>query len=359
LVRESSKGYICVEAHTSGTFATDLTAGKWELIFDRGATGPTGADSTVAGPTGPQGTAGTNGSDGATGATGPTGPNNITTSTTTDLTGYLYGDGSNVGTKGIADGWIPAGETWTYSSTDDPTGLITVSGDVTSKYSIGMRLRFVNGGNTIYGIISKTPTYSSPNTTITFMHEIDTATDVSDPYEWNSAKTLMANSAITSNYYSPSRFPFGFPTEKNSWSISYITYQDFTTTNAVVNTIYNYCSLPLPIGKWSVSLIAVGGVEQLNATSTPIIEYGVNSANNTMEDTLTGLVQINISSLTSQTIQVYLPIYLIRDYSASSKYSLYLNARMTRGHATASNNRIVFLNANEQDFIFQAVSNYY
>jgi len=29
LVTESSKFYVCVEAHTSGTFATDLAAGKW------------------------------------------------------------------------------------------------------------------------------------------------------------------------------------------------------------------------------------------------------------------------------------------------------------------------------------------
>lgn len=44
-----------------------------------GPTGPVGADSTVPGPTGP---------------TGPTGPNNITTSTTTNLTGFIKGNGS-------------------------------------------------------------------------------------------------------------------------------------------------------------------------------------------------------------------------------------------------------------------------
>ena len=36
--------YICLIAHTSGTFSTDLSADRWELIAQQGATG---ADSTV------------------------------------------------------------------------------------------------------------------------------------------------------------------------------------------------------------------------------------------------------------------------------------------------------------------------
>lgn len=39
LVSNSGKSYICTEAHTSGTFGTDLSAGKWELLADQGAAG--------------------------------------------------------------------------------------------------------------------------------------------------------------------------------------------------------------------------------------------------------------------------------------------------------------------------------
>lgn len=35
-VEEDGSSYICVEAHTSGTFATDLGAGKWELVASKG-----------------------------------------------------------------------------------------------------------------------------------------------------------------------------------------------------------------------------------------------------------------------------------------------------------------------------------
>lgn len=39
IVRESGSSYICLEAHTSGTFSTDLSAGKWEIFAQQGAAG--------------------------------------------------------------------------------------------------------------------------------------------------------------------------------------------------------------------------------------------------------------------------------------------------------------------------------
>lgn len=42
LVEESGSTYICIEAHTSGTFATDLAADKWDLAVEKGETGGTG-----------------------------------------------------------------------------------------------------------------------------------------------------------------------------------------------------------------------------------------------------------------------------------------------------------------------------
>lgn len=39
LVQESGNTYICIVAHTSGTFATDLTAVKWQLFAQKGSPG--------------------------------------------------------------------------------------------------------------------------------------------------------------------------------------------------------------------------------------------------------------------------------------------------------------------------------
>lgn len=60
-VAKDGSSYICLVAHTSGVFATDLAALKWELIAAKGDTGATGA----AGSNGTNGTNGTNGSDGS------------------------------------------------------------------------------------------------------------------------------------------------------------------------------------------------------------------------------------------------------------------------------------------------------
>lgn len=39
LVREEGTAYICVEAHTSGTFSTDLSAAYWEVFASKGSAG--------------------------------------------------------------------------------------------------------------------------------------------------------------------------------------------------------------------------------------------------------------------------------------------------------------------------------
>ena len=44
LVRQSGNVYICLEAHTSGTFSTDLTANKWELFASKGDSGAGSGD---------------------------------------------------------------------------------------------------------------------------------------------------------------------------------------------------------------------------------------------------------------------------------------------------------------------------
>src|SRR5574344_1433764 len=147
----------------------------------------------------------------------------------------------------LQSGWNLANETWTYSSVDNPTGVITITGDKTGKYSLGMRIKFTNGGNIIYGIITKI-SYSSPNTTLTFLHEINTSTG-------NSALHLMANSAITNNYYSNMKTPFGFPMNPSKWTITALYSTSTAQSSPIANTWYNIggFKINIPIGIWNVS----------------------------------------------------------------------------------------------------------
>ena len=79
-VEYQGSGYVCISAHTSGTFATDLAASKWDLLVEKGAKGDTGTsgakgDTGTGGSTGAKGDTGvgTKGDTGSTGSTGTTG----------------------------------------------------------------------------------------------------------------------------------------------------------------------------------------------------------------------------------------------------------------------------------------------
>lgn len=85
------------------------------------------------------------------------------------------------------DGWIAAGETWTYASTT----TFTVSGDQTAKYTAGVKLKFTNSTAKFAYVVSSS--YGAPNTTVTIIGD------------------ALANAAISANYYSRSANPTGFP----------------------------------------------------------------------------------------------------------------------------------------------------
>lgn len=98
-------------------------------------------------------------------------------------------DGS--GGSGIpVNGWVSAGETWTYAS----ASTFTVSGDVTAKYHKGTRLKWTQ--TTVkYGVVQAS-SHAAGTTTVT----IFTNTDYT-----------LANAAITANYYSYVVNPEGYP----------------------------------------------------------------------------------------------------------------------------------------------------
>jgi len=88
------------------------------------------------------------------------------------------------------DGWQDANETWTYAS----ASTFTVSGDQTSKYTVGTKLKWTQ--TTVkYGVVVSS-SYSSPNTTVTIAVNTDYTT---------------ANATISANYYSYASNPVGYP----------------------------------------------------------------------------------------------------------------------------------------------------
>lgn len=146
---------------------------------------------------------------------------------------------------GGLDGWIPAEETWTYASADDPTFTFTVAADVTTKYSAGMKIKLTQG-TVKYFIITAVSTYSGGNTTITVYGGTD--------YD-------LADSAISANAYSMMKSPQGFPMSPAKWRETYS-----STSNSTLTSNPNYStsafSISVPIGEFNtsylISLIGIG-----------------------------------------------------------------------------------------------------
>ena len=230
-------------------------------------------------------------------------------------------DGIEASDTSLSSGWISASETWVYASVDNPTGVITISGNVTTKYSLGMRIKFTNATNVIYGIITAI-SYSSPNTTMKFLHEIDPTDSL--------ALHLMANSAITANYYSNVKAPFGFPLSPDKWSVTRKSTANLEQATPTANTYYNLGSLSLavPIGDFKISftcsMYGYDGNENIYDQYTVL-----STANNTRSDA--ELSHRLFSKATGATgMELSSAVYKEKQISLTSKTTYYLNSMTPR-----------------------------
>jgi len=87
------------------------------------------------------------------------------------------------------DGWLISNETWTYASADAPTFTFTISGDKTTKYYPGQRIKLTQ--TTVKYFIITAVAYASPNTTITvyggYVNTKTVSTSVTTIYNYNAS----------------------------------------------------------------------------------------------------------------------------------------------------------------------------
>jgi len=168
----------------------------------------------------------------------------------------------------MATGWLPAGETWTYASADAPSYTFTISGDKTSKYSAGMKIKLTQT-SAKYFIITKVA-YGSPNTTVTVYGGTDYA---------------LASAAITLPYYSMARVPVGFPLNPDKWTVEVIDTTGLTQATPTASVWYNntYMNINIPIGCWVVSLKSF--IYAWNSENTQVpVAVTLSTANNSESD---------------------------------------------------------------------------
>lgn len=209
----------------------------------------------------------------------------------------------------ITDGWIASGETWTYSTADSPTYTFTISGDKTSKYSPGMRIRLTQ--TTIRYFIVTGVNYSAPNTTVTIYGGTDYALD---------------SATITSPYFSMFKAPVGFPLDPTKWTVTG-TVAGGSQASPTNGTIYNLGgNIVVPIGVWKIMYTNVGYATRAS-TGLATMSIGLGTATNSFAIGIMyslGNYPVNPNSTPRTTFawESRVPLVL------ASKTTYYLNARV-------------------------------
>jgi hypothetical protein len=204
------------------------------------------------------------------------------------------GDGTHDSTKVVVlssgditstlTGWMTAGETWTYASADAPTFTFTVSGDKTTKYSVGMRIKLTQTTDK-YFIITKVE-YSDPNTTVTVYGGTDYP---------------LVDATITNPFYSVMKAPYGFPLSPSKWTVETVSTTNRTTSTPTANAWYNAESINVPIGIWSVNYQAT---LRYSRNSTALSERSTLSTANNSESDSNWTASFFIQLATGDTVRI-------------------------------------------------------
>lgn len=227
------------------------------------------------------------------------------------VTGKLIKDGGSP-SAGSADGWVAASGTWSYSSADSPTFVISVNADVTNELHAGMKVKLTQT-TTKYFIITNVGVFGGGVTLVTVYGGTD--------------YTLL-NAAISNPYYSPAKAPYGFPLLTTKWTIEASDSSTRSQAAPVQNTWYNLDAseqISIPIGHWRVYYMISMYVNK----STPCeMNASLSTANNAESDN--DFTTRQYASTSELATNVYKEKYL----SLASKTLYYLIVRTTLAGTT-------------------------
>lgn len=164
------------------------------------------------------------------------------------------------------DGWISkTSETWTFvTGTVAPTYAFDVAANVTGTYAAGQKIK-LDQTTTKYFIVTKVEYTSFTRVTL-----------------YGGTDYSLTNAAISNNYYSLVKAPFGFPLDPGKWSLTVTDSTLREQTSATANTWYNLgsFSVAIPIGIWFVSyqvtIFCTGNAGRVSST--------LSTANNSESD---------------------------------------------------------------------------
>ena len=140
-------------------------------------------------------------------------------------------DGLETVTNNVNNGWISLNGTFTYSSANSPTFVVTTSVDLTGIVGLGMRIKLTQA-TTQYFIVT-----AITNGSITMYGGTD---------------YTLTNASISNVYYSMLKAPYGFPMDPKKWTLELNSVARVAQTSPTKDTWYNLggLSILLPVGIW-------------------------------------------------------------------------------------------------------------
>lgn len=227
----------------------------------------------------------------------------------------------------ISSDWNAITAILTYASADGPTFIANTSFDLTSVISVGMKLRLTQTTVKYFIVTAIT------STTITLYGGID---------------YVLANVGIVDVRYSSMKSPFGFPLDRDKWTVSVSFASNVAQSSPVANTWYNLNSalISVPIGKWILEYFTIA---QCGAGTSQdrYLNVTLSTANNTQSNA----AYSNQFAQPSCTFSRF-PFSKIFNYSTLAKITLYLNTMSNTNTDSLSNL------GNESPTIIKAVCAY-
>lgn len=201
--------------------------------------------------------------------------------------------------------WNSISTILTYASADGPTFVANTSVDLTSVISVGMKLKLTQTTVKYFIVTAIT------STTITLYGGTD---------------YTLANATITLPFVSSMKAPFGFPLDKNKWTVIFKEGStSFSQANPTQNTWYNMYSLAIPIGLWEIEWSAIiAAISNANKTGVRV-SASLSTTNN--GETNTNLSAYQGADGASGTIIVLASVNRKDNISLANKTTYYLNIR--------------------------------
>lgn len=162
----------------------------------------------------------------------------------------------------LSGGWIPLTGTFTYSSADAPTFVMSTSVDLTGTVGLGMKIKL---------------------TQATVKYFIVTAITSNSITMYGGTDYTLTSDAISNVYYSIQKTPYGFPMSADKWSVIKTYTGDALQSSPGAGVWYNLGSVyqDIPIGFWDLGykVTAQNGVSG-SSSQNRVITTTLSTTNN-------------------------------------------------------------------------------